>query len=226
MKGILMKPDMNLAIRELRKTVSRRLDHLKEINLEPDNYELVGWSISWQGWHFRPKNDNLTAHIIKPRYLAGETVYVKEAHYAYGEWHKESIGWVFYRDEEMAVSFDTTVWKHALKGHQGRGWYRRSPLFLPTKDARTFLKIESVRPERLQEITEADALAEGIEVMHGTHQSFARNTWGKLELTGQPEPYTARYHYEALWDSINPDYPFSSNPWVWRIEFSLKEVKE
>lgn len=66
-----------------------------------------------------------------------------------------------------------------------------------------------------------DALAEGITIMAGTHQPFAMNpNANRLELVGQPEPYTARYHYEALWDSINPKYLWESNPWVWVISFT------
>jgi len=40
MKGILFKSEMSLAIREGRKTVTRRQDGLKEINLNPDDWEV------------------------------------------------------------------------------------------------------------------------------------------------------------------------------------------
>lgn len=33
---------------------------------------------------------------------------------------------------------------------------------------------------------------------------------------------TALEAYAALWDRINPKHPWSSNPWVWRIEFERK----
>jgi len=251
MNGMLMRDSLHKATRDGLKTVTRRLDHLKEINLEPDKWKLVAWDAL--AFLFESHNSEVVPDgntlKIKPRYHAGEIAYIKEVHYAYGQWIKELRGWVFYRDEEMAVVFDSTDWKHALKGHGGLGWYKRSPLFLPAKFARTFVKIKDVRPERLQEITEEDAIKEGIVVLHGTHQHFGRNPdTGKMELLGQPEPYTALYHYAALWDEINDNVRpearlytlddksnkhfikgqhnpncWESNPWVIRYEYELTE---
>lgn len=68
--------------------------------------------------------------------------------------------------------------------------------------SRITLAIESIRVERLQSITEADAIAEGVE-------SLGRVT----------EPRGA---YAALWNSINEDRaPWTANPWVWVIGFSV-----
>jgi len=77
---------------------------------------------------------------------------------------------------------------------------KRSPLFMPERFARTFLSILDVRPERLQDITNADAKLEGV-------------TFDGREY---------RLTYADLWDSINKKQTWESNPWVWRISF--KEV--
>jgi uncharacterized protein YhfF len=56
-----------------------------------------------------------------------------------------------------------------------------------------------VRVERLQEITEEDARAEGC---------------------GDPPFGTRRETFAILWDAINGKRaPWESNPWVWRVEF-------
>jgi len=56
--------------------------------------------------------------------------------------------------------------------------------------------------------------------MAGTHRAIERDpVTGRLKLVGEPKPFTARYHYEALWDSINKEYMWASNPWVWRYEY-------
>ena len=69
-------------------------------------------------------------------------------------------------------------------------------IFMPKKYARIWLEIINVRVERLNEISVSDAKAEGVE-----YSSFA-----------------------TLWDSINgKKHPWSSNPWVWVVEF--KRVK-
>lgn len=78
-------------------------------------------------------------------------------------------------------------------------------IFMPRLASRITLKIIDVRVERLQDITEADAKAEGV--------------WGKDEpYQGVGDLPTDRYR--ALWDSINgKKYPWKSNPWLFVITF-------
>ncbi len=225
MKGILMRPEMHKAIQEGKKTVTRRLDGLKEINSEPDAWVFAAYDVGYKGFVFYRKGSlglGLEKRIIKPRYKVGEVVYINEAWCAVkdgapGECEsttKQDWDIIQYQDKWLLNPPDK-----CRVGRQSFAW--RSPLFMPAWAARYFIKILDVRVERLQQITEEDAIAEGIEIMKGTHQAFTRNACGKLELIGELEPYTARYHYEALWDSINPKYPWASNPWNFRYEFKL-----
>ena len=85
-------------------------------------------------------------------------------------------------------------------------------MFMPAWAARYFLEILDVRPERLQEITNEDALKEGfietrIREGNGIHWESARG------------------NFSLAWDSINSQCKFASNPFVWRIEFKLVERK-
>lgn len=81
-----------------------------------------------------------------------------------------------------------------------RRW--RPSIHMPRWASRLSLLIKSVRVERLQEISEADAIAEGLSPTVG-------------EYTGP-----ARSEFAALWDSINAkSHPWASNPWVWVVEF-------
>ncbi len=212
MKGILFKPDMIKAIVEGRKTQTRRV-----IKPQPYVEETTPSSLQTMGdWNLLiqiEKNLQCEEYFAwstfcreNARYQVGEVVYIKEAFW-------EDSGDIYFKMDFPNFPNDMPTNMFFEKGK----W--KSPLFLPEIFARDFLQIVDVRAERLQEITEIDAIAEGIQVMQGTHQSFARNTFGRLELTGAPEPYTARYHYEALWDSINKEYPWASNCWVWRYEF-------
>jgi hypothetical protein len=82
-------------------------------------------------------------------------------------------------------------------------------MFMPREAARDFVKIKDVRPERLQEITEEDCLKEGIIFAGGCY-------WTSDDGIAFNTPQEA---YAYLWDTINPKYPFSSLPWVWRYEF-------
>lgn len=77
----------------------------------------------------------------------------------------------------------------------------RNPLFMPEWAARYFIKITDVRVGRLQEITNTDAVAEGI-------------FWAKNN---------PRDDFSFLWDSINPKYPWADNPWVFAYTFEKVE---
>jgi len=85
-----------------------------------------------------------------------------------------------------------------------------SPLFMSRCDSRITLEITGLRVERLQEITEEDAEAEG-------------EGWSGV---GDGENYdvcSAIENYAHLWDSLNAKrgYGWEKNPWVWVIEFKI-----
>ena len=82
----------------------------------------------------------------------------------------------------------------------------RPSIHMPRWASRISLGITSVRVERLQDISEADAIAEGV-----------RNS---LHLPGGR---FARENFAHLWWTINGDGSWESNPWVWVIEFKRVE---
>jgi len=75
------------------------------------------------------------------------------------------------------------------------------------------LELTDVRVERLQDISEMDALAEGIK------ETIRESHWRDYETGGHTrEP---RRSFATLWDSINTKrgYGWASNPWVWALTF-------
>ncbi len=98
------------------------------------------------------------------------------------------------------------------------GW--RSSLHMPRWASRITLEVVSVRVERLQNISEPDAQAEGClpdkhflnQLSHLRGSDAVRAVPSKL--------YTAKERFAQLWDSINAKRaPWASNPWVWAVEF-------
>lgn len=85
----------------------------------------------------------------------------------------------------------------------GEEMHWRPSIFMPRWASRITLEIVGVRVERVQDISEADALAEGVERVP---------TWAA---------YSMRDKFWALWDSINGPrgYGWNANPWVWVVEF-------
>lgn len=85
----------------------------------------------------------------------------------------------------------------------------RSSLHMPLWASRILLEVVSVRVERLTDICDQDAEAEGI--------SFLRN------IPDADETLSATKLFEALWESINGAGSWEQNPWVWVIEFKRVE---
>lgn len=84
----------------------------------------------------------------------------------------------------------------------------RPGMFMPRWASRITLEVTSVRVERLSDISEADALAEGVETW----------AWGALSPDGQKELLAAE-KFELLWCGINGRESWDANPWVWCVEF-------
>ena len=80
---------------------------------------------------------------------------------------------------------------------------------MPRKYSRLTLEIVNVRCERLQDISEQDAKAEGVERAKEDHIPL----------------YSFRMGYELQWDAVNgKKHPWESNPWVWVIKFKKVET--
>jgi len=224
-RGILFSQPMVAVLLEGRKTQTRRTQGLEEINKESDR-----WVIHRQSLPDLPVifwNETLAIYTgVTPRYPVGTRLYTKETHYKYGYWDSflDDGCWTFHASlPDILYLPPPTV----LTGRTGEiGWYKRSSLFMFKADARIWQTVLDVKAQRVQEITEEDAIAEGITIMAGTHQDIVRDeTTGKLKLTGKPEPYTARYHYSALWDSINGTGSWERNPWCWAYTLSKPEIR-
>ena len=96
----------------------------------------------------------------------------------------------------------------------GRTWNRveQPPANMPRWASRLTLEITSVRVERLQEISEEDAAAEGSSGCFEKHLHYDGREF--------------RCSFERLWDSINatrPGHSWESNPWVWCLSFKRCE---
>lgn len=135
-------------------------------------------------WH---GNDVVGGFKIKCPYPPGTRLWVRET------WAKR-----IHSDNRYYYKADNNL--GAIFNREDDKW--RSPIFMPREVARLFLRVKNVRVERLQDISNEDILAEGI------------NDLGS---------YGANYDYFAneIWDNINAKrgYPWENNDWVWVYEF-------
>ena len=79
-------------------------------------------------------------------------------------------------------------------------------IHMPRWASRITLEVTGVRVERSQDISEADAMAEGV------HYSL-------LEKIQAGQDRWARHAYKKLWESIHGPGSWDLNPWVWVVEF-------
>lgn len=81
-------------------------------------------------------------------------------------------------------------------------------IHMPRIASRLLLELTNVRVERLQDISDEDAAAEGVDAMPSA-----------------PAALTHRTSFAKLWDTLNksPDYSWESNPWVWVLDFKRVE---
>jgi len=91
-------------------------------------------------------------------------------------------------------------------------------IHMPREAARIFLEVTNVRVERLQDITEQDAISEGIEFKEWKN-GFMVNKGYKIygeKATYDESPIVS---YRSLWENINGPSSWEKNPFVWVIEF-------
>ena len=125
-----------------------------------------------------------------PKFATGDTLWVRER-------------WTLAADDARPDGFPVYLADGTPKAPHGP-W--RSPIHMPRWASRITLEVTDVRVERVQDIGEEDAKAEGVD-------------WEVWEHGGEPIPPTSLFH--ELWDSINAKrgYGWDANPWVWVVSF-------
>lgn len=123
---------------------------------------------------------------------------------------------VWYRaDGEMPV-----VEQLSSADEDGIRW--RPSIYMPRWASRITLEVTDVRVERLQAITEADAVAEGVERDRGRDVPAAMGggveTWLNY-LDRDAWCTSARASYVTLWEGINGPRSWTTDPWVWVVSF-------
>jgi len=194
---IIFSGPMVKAILEGRKTQTRRI------------VKLPKWSTGdWSDFDLYESGPRVVPMVIcentgclagvAPRFLPGDHLWIRETWAHEPGSHPDDAGFL-YRATDPGWDAEPS----------GLRW--KPSIFMPRWASRITLEITNVRVERVQDISEEDAEAEGI--------TDAEILIGILSGNGSKEKPFART-YADLWDSINgKKHPWSSNPWVWVYEF-------
>lgn len=199
-KPILFNTDMVRAILDGRKGATRRIVK----GFIPDD-------AVWGYTAFTPKGyiscrgtfaDGYGEKIFKLPCETGDILYVRET------WKKAPNGYYYYEDWQKDDIADVTKWKPSIH--------------MPKEAARIWLKVTDVKIERLQDVTEDGAKAEGAIDNRGFIHS-PENEYDRI--------HTAREHFIRIWNSTIKKsnlnrYGWDASPWVWVIEFERCEKPE
>jgi hypothetical protein len=157
-------------------------------------------------WHFIEATGDLA---LCPYGQPGDRLWVREA------WSTLPM-YDAVKPSDMAPYYAGTI-RYKADGHQSGKL--RPGMFMPRWASRITLEITGVRVERLQDISEEDAIAEGIEQMpcQVPNTRLWRNyTPGNGWTSRVAIPQNS---FRSLWESINGADSWNANPWVWVVEF-------
>lgn len=172
--------------------------------------------------------DGMSELVKCPYGKPGDRLVVRETFYAWGRWETRFSAKKG-RDEWHFVDMTLESGKEyryaaSMAGDNGprqRGgvtpqWWKRPAIFMPRRASRITLEITAVRVERLSQISEDDAVDEGITRVG---DGFERWHVDPDAPIGQPFTMNPVLSYRGLWESINGPGSWDANPWVWVVEF-------
>ena len=146
-----------------------------------------------------------------PPYTAGDILYIRET------WAQARNGDYLYKAHPMYREMNDSDFPFSWK----------PSIHMPKDAARIFLEVTSIRKERLQDITEADAIAEGAEPCSPFDlQQMPLSLITCLPNGDKVIKKTARIGFYKTWQEINRGaHDWDSNPYVWVIAFKIKETR-
>lgn len=204
-------------------------------------------------WH--PEDPN--AILPCPYGAPGDRLWVKEEHYRYGHWEpvpgvktkKGRQKWKFVPDTDEVLYVEPSALVRKGRHHKDPetpAWHKRLARFMPRSLSRLTLELTEVRVERVQDISEADAVAEGAVAMREWRMWRVFGEKGNYSVGG-PEPVDgtdphgdgniiiahrdqvvsaarpARDDFESIWNRVNGPGAWERNDWTWALTFRKVE---
>lgn len=223
---ILFSTLMILAILAGRKTMTRRIIKPQPIIDNDSGYVFDGnhhFAANIHNW-----KETFTDHFS--RWMRDDLIWVKETFYAYGHWtsitdtNTSKTEWTF-RDLTIIKNLkhqyaDNPPEKVYRRNDRKLGWYKRPSLFMPKEAARIWLEVTDIKVERLQDISEEDAIAEGVDKHPYNGMKGWEYRYKNYQHTTSAVLY-AKNSFSTLWRSINGGESWGANPWVWVVSFKV-----
>ena len=226
MKPILFNTEMVQANLDGRKNNTRRIMKPQPVDTEYCNHEMVTFNDMLPGYYdgdytcacrrcgygVGPSGES----AFKPPYVPGDILYVRET---WCDTNGTSYPILYKADMPMHWDAENTEMGITVD-LRAKDYKWRPSIHMPKEAARLFLKVTNVRVERLQDIDEEGAKAEGANSCNGKHVGFKE----KMRRSDVER-------FADIWDSTIkpadiPIYGWDANPWVWVIEYERCEKPE
>ncbi|MDX0610734.1 hypothetical protein GOC90_25260 [Sinorhizobium medicae] len=213
-RPILFSAPMVRALFDDRKTQTRRIikpqpfasgyyDGEIEINVIPANDQYP------KAFRFNANavgGGAILEEVFEPRINAGDRLWARETWQglSFGDYQptKSSLCEVRYAATDPCADLDA----------EARGYPWRPSIFMPRWASRLTLIVTDVRVERLQDISDADSIAEGVEQSAKFPGRY---------LTPAGDYAVPKVAYQRLWENINGKGAWDANPWVAAYTFTV-----
>lgn len=202
---LLFQTEMVQAVVEDRKSQTRRIKGLDYLNNPRyfKEFDSMDHVVSLDGKERHgimlnlKREPDMGVFVKYPYGKPGDLLWVRET---FTEWPKGSYQ---YR-ASTAFGDELGIWKPSIH--------------MPKAAARIWLMVEEITVERLQDISEEDAIAEGCS---------SYGPFGEFRGSVHPSGGTMRYRayskasraFQCIWESINAPESWKQNPWVWVVKF-------
>lgn len=233
-RPILFSGPMVRAILEGRKTQTRRIGKIQcaewtDLRVEGSLHATKGWQALATYASYPGLGTARTGICTCPYGVPGDRLWVREAFYV--DTIPEAFGGPLTQETRARFPLDFYYRADGTCCEQipecacaevGKPRWRPS-IHMPRWASRITLEVTGVRVERLRDISEADAVAEGID-------SFQRGDGARVyrDYSQRTEHFglSAVGSYRTLWESINGAGSWDAKPWVWVVEFKRVDAGE
>lgn len=231
---ILFSSPMVQAIQKDAKTKTRRTKGLEEVNTNPND-----WKFEFADFSLKKPFRFTKLSSLNEKSLAENSFYQAEAKCPFGKvgdilWVRETTCWIMldHAHDLLEGAKDRTQFVYKANIHydwmeyarEKYGYKWKPSIYMQKEACRLFLQIKSITVERLNDISESDAIAEGVKMTWISDnpklcmfKNYIQDGRGSL---------SAKDSFHSLWLSINGPTSWVKNPWVWVIEFKKIEKPE
>lgn len=230
LRPIIMSGDMVIATRNGSKKRTRRLKGLDIVNEDPGAVEFIRMQEYPDGSLraiFQHQDQDEPGSVKSPYGKPGDILWIRESGWVDNNFIRGlSAPHLYWRADYKDYGI---VDKYLIKEH----CCSFPSIHMYKEFARTFIFETNIRIERLHDITEEDAIAEGVIDCKWEGTNIHRYKDYISDPSGYGDPAvdfptvsTAKESYQTLWDKLNKKRaPWDSNPWVWVVSFEVCDVK-